>query len=133
MTSESDIRWKQRFQNFEKAFHNLKEAVALENPSNVEKAGLIQFYEFTFELAWKTMKDFLESRNVECKFPRDVIKEAFSYQLVQDGDVWMDMLEKRNLMAHTYDEKNSELAFHLIHDSYYRSIEELIIKLKAEL
>ncbi|MBK7129649.1 MAG: nucleotidyltransferase substrate binding protein [Crocinitomicaceae bacterium] len=122
MRQENDIRWKQRFSNFEKAFLNLEFAVSLKNPSKVEKAGLIQFYEFTFELAWKTMKDFLESKSLECKFPRDTIKEAFRYELISNGDDWMDMLEKRNLMAHTYDEKTSDIAYHLIVDKYFQSI-----------
>lgn len=55
-------------------------------------------------MTWKTLRDFLEEKGVEVKFPRDTIKEAFKYELVDDGELWLDMLQKRNLMAHTYDE-----------------------------
>lgn len=73
----------------------------------MEKAGVIQIYEFTFELGWKTLKDFLEEKDVIVKFPRDTIEEGFRYELIKNGDVWMDMLEKRNLMSHTYDEQKA--------------------------
>lgn len=74
-----DVRWKQRFQNYEKALHQLQCAVEKPILSDLEKAGLIQIYEFTFELAWKTIKDFLENKKIEVSFPRDTIKEAFKY------------------------------------------------------
>jgi nucleotidyltransferase substrate binding protein (TIGR01987 family) len=77
--SDNEIRWKQRFQNFEKAIMHLQDAVKQLNLSELEKAGVIQFYEITFELAWKTVKDYLEDKNVEVKFPLDAIKEGFLY------------------------------------------------------
>jgi len=128
-----DIRWKQRFQNYEKALHQLKNAVEKPVLSDLEKAGLIQIYEFTFELAWKTIKDFLEEKKIEVTFPRDTIKEAFKYEIVSDGDTWMDMLDKRNLMSHTCDEKNAETAYNLIAGSYTQLLEKLYEKLKGEL
>ena len=130
--SSNDIRWKHRFQNFEKAFLHLQSAVLKTNLSDLEKAGLIQIYEFTFELGWKTVKDFLEEKNVEVKFPRDTIKEAFKYEIIEQGDIWMDMLEKRNLMSHTYDETTAELAYKLITQTYFKAIEQVYNKLKAE-
>lgn len=110
--SEQDIRWKQRFQNFEKAIFNLQEATSSIDLSDLERAGVIQIYEFTFELAWKTVKDYLEEKDVVAKFPRDTIKEGFQYELIKNGDVWMDMLQKRNLMSHTYMRKM--LNWHII-------------------
>ena len=130
--SSNDIRWKQRFQNFEKAFLHLQSAVHKTNLSDLEKAGMIQIYEFTFELGWKTVKDYLEERDVEVKFPRDTIKEAFKYEVIEQGDIWMDMLEKRNLMSHTYDETTAELACKLITQTYFKAIEQVYNKLKAE-
>ncbi|HEV7350982.1 nucleotidyltransferase substrate binding protein [Telluribacter sp.] len=130
--SKQDTRWKQRFQNLEKAFLRLQAAVKTENPSDLEKAGIIQIYEFTFELAWKTVKDFLEENQVSVKFPRDTIKEGFKYELL-DGEVWMDMLEKRNLMSHTYDEEAAELAYNLITTTYYNAIQEVYAHLKQVL
>lgn len=129
----TDIRWKQRFQNFEKAILQLREAVNKKNLSDLEKAGLIQVYEFTFELAWKTMKDYLEEKEVVVKFPRDAIKEGIMYEVIKDGDVWMDMLQKRNLMSHTYDEKNAVLAYQLIVNEYFKELEEVYQTLKKEL
>ena len=74
-----EIRWKQRFQNFEKAFLQFDEAVStIDELSVLEKEGLIQRFEYTFELAWKTLKDYLESQEVEAKFPREVIKKRIS-------------------------------------------------------
>lgn len=131
--NERDIRWKQRFQNYEKAFKHLEEAVLKTNLSDLEKAGVIQIYEFTFELAWKTLKDYLEEKEVLVKFPRDTIKEAFKYEIIDNGDIWMDMLDKRNLMAHTYNETNTELAYKLIVNDYYPSLKLVITKLGAEI
>jgi len=77
---QSDIRWKQRFDNLQRA------------------------YEFTFELSWKTLKDFLAYNGIDAKLPRDVLKQAFATGLIRDGQLWIDMLKERNLMAHTYDD-----------------------------
>lgn len=127
-----DIRWQQRFQNFERAMMQLKNAKEKKDLSDLEKAGLIQIYEFTFELAWKTLKDFLEEKKVDVKFPRDTIKEAFAFELIQNGDVWMDMLEKRNLMSHTYDQQNAELAYSLIVNDFYIELNNAYLTLKNE-
>ena len=123
-----DIRWVQRFDNFTKAYNNLKNAVELSEKrelTDLEKQGMIQAFEFTFELAWKTLKDYLEYMQVEAKFPREVIKMGFQYELIDDGDKWMDMLEKRNLMAHTYDETKAQIAFNLITQQYFGQMEKL--------
>lgn len=127
-----DIRWKQRFQNFEKALDNLSAALAIEQPSEVERAGIIQFFEFTFELGWKTLKDYLQEQGESAKFPREVIKEAFRHQMIHEGEVWMDMLAKRNLMAHTYDEAKATLAYTLIRDVYHGAIRQTYNLLKAK-
>ncbi|BCJ85669.1 nucleotidyltransferase substrate binding protein [Effusibacillus dendaii] len=128
----ADTRWKQRFHNFEKAFKNLEEALAKTELSKLEKAGVIQIYQFTFELAWKTTKNYLEEKGVSVKFPRDTIKEAFKYEIIEDGELWLDMLQKRNLMAHTYDEALAELAYSLIADHYYAALRQVLLKLGAE-
>lgn len=129
---DKDIRWKQRFQNYEKAIHYLQESIAKPNPSSLEKAGIIQIYEFTFELAWKTVKDYLEEKNVEVKFPRDAIKEGFKYEVLDNGDTWLDMLQKRNLMSHTYNETNAELAYSLIIHDYFTELYNVYLKLLKE-
>ena len=126
---EKDIRWIQRFDNYKKAFLNLKNAFDLSKTrvlSDLEKQGLIQSFEFTYELAWKTLKDYLNYKQVEAKFPREVMKLSFSYELIADGDIWMDMLEKRNLMAHTYDKETFQLAYDLITNKYFAQLNLLL-------
>lgn len=130
---DNGIRWKQRFQNFEKAIMLLQGAVKKTSLSDLEKAGVIQFYELTFELAWKTVKDYLEDKNVEVKFPRDAIKEGFLYEIINDGEIWLDMLQKRNLMSHTYDEKNANLAYNLIIEQYFDELYDVYLKFKQEI
>lgn len=130
--SVQDIRWKQRFQNFELAIDQLKDAVNKESLSDLEKAGVIQIFEFTFELGWKTVKDYLEEKEVPVKFPKDAIKEGFLYDIIRNGEVWMDMLQKRNLMSHTYDQKNAELAYNLITIKYFEELYDVYKLLKKE-
>lgn len=118
-------RWKQRFQNFEKAFKKLQQAVDLGEYSELERAGLIQTFEFTFELAWKTLKDILEFEGFEVKSPRETIKQAFQTGYIKDGDGWLDVLAKRNLMSHIYDDEVSEEVSDLIQNRYYFLMAEL--------
>lgn len=96
-TNNKDIRWKQRFENFEKAYFLLRDVfIEKQEFSNLEKEGIIQRFEFTFELAWKTVKDYLESSGVMIATitPKNVIKEAFAAKIIIDGKMWIDMLEK---------------------------------------
>ena len=123
---EKEIRWRQRFENFDKAYKQFNAAILeFDSLSTLEKEGLIQRFEYTFELAWKTLKDYLESNDVIAKFPREVIKDAFHYDLIKDGEVWMDMLEKRNLLAHTYNEERFNLAIKKVKEEYYDAISQV--------
>lgn len=97
-----DIRWKQRFSNYKKATIQLTEFIEKGDLNKFEIQGLIQCFEYTFELAWKTMKDYLELEGFEVKSPRATIQIAFQMELITDGHVWIDALIKRDLMAHTY-------------------------------
>lgn len=126
------IRWKQRFQNLEQAFGQLAKGVALATPNDIEKQGIIQSFEFTFELAWKTLKNYLESQQVVAQFPRDVIKQSFHYQLIVDGDTWMDMLEKKNEMVHTYDAAQANKALGLIRASYFKALQQVLTLLREK-
>ena len=126
LSNMKEIRWKQRFSNFEKAFKLLEEGISLtENTSNIVKEGVIKRFEYTFELAWKTLKDYMEHGGIVTNLPREVIKQAFANGLILDGDAWIDMLEKRNLIAHTYDEKNFETVFSLITQKYFQAIKQV--------
>jgi nucleotidyltransferase substrate binding protein (TIGR01987 family) len=120
-----DNRWRQRFANYQLAMKNLTEGISISKPSDLEKSGIIQIFEYTFELAWKTIKDYLKEVDIEANFPREVLKTAFSYEIIEDGDTWIDMLEKRNLMSHTYDKKNAELAYNLIKNEYFERLKIL--------
>jgi nucleotidyltransferase substrate binding protein (TIGR01987 family) len=132
LNPDKDLRWKQRFQNFQKAFHQLSIAVdQYPKLNDMEKEGMVQRFECTFELAWKTLKDYLESQEVEAKFPRDVIKRAFQYEIIQEGEIWMDMLERRNEMSHTYNETFFQNVVELIAGPYYQAIQQVINKLKS--
>ncbi len=88
-------RWKQRFQNFEKAYLFLKKGTELSALDDLQAAGLIHSFEFTFELSLKTLKDYLDEMGISLKFPREVIKQAFQSELIEDGALWLEMLEKR--------------------------------------
>ncbi len=127
MENLKERRWKQRFSNFEKAYKLFKEAIENYNDKNskLEKEGIIQRFEYTFELAWKTLKDYLEYGGILVSLPREIIKQSFSKGLISDGDAWVDMLEKRNLIAHTYDEKNFEIVINLIKDKYFKAVNQV--------
>lgn len=128
-----DIRWKQRFSNFKKAVIQLTEFIEKGELNKFEVQGLIQCFEYTFELAWKTMKDYLEQEGFDVKSPRGAIQTAFQTQLITDGHIWIDALNKRNLMAHTYDEKVAKEAELLIKDMYYPVIKTLRNKLEEQI
>jgi len=121
--NKKEIRWKQRFINFEKAFLQLKEAIEqFDKLDDLAKEGLVQRFEYTFELAWKTIKDYLESEGIVSQFPREVLKQGFHVNVLNNGEVWIDMLEKRNLLAHTYDQDNFNLALESIRKLYFPEI-----------
>lgn len=124
-------RWQQRFNNFENAFLQLTQAVKTDPLSELGQEGLIKRFEYTFELALKTLKDYLESKGTEAKFPRDVIKEAFHYEIIKDGEIWMDMLEKRNLLAHTYEKKLAQMAADRIIKNYFAAVQQVYTTLKS--
>jgi nucleotidyltransferase substrate binding protein (TIGR01987 family) len=124
--NNSDIRWKQRFQNYEKALKHLEEALQIKNPDIIQKAGIIQFFEMSFELAWNTIKDFLEDQGfVDVKSPRNALKKAFETGMIADGHSWMELLVDRNLTAHTYDEEKATEVEKLIHYKYYPLLKQL--------
>src|SRR5208283_1068654 len=124
-----DIRWKQRFDNFDRAFVLLREALedGLAALSQLEKEGTIQRFEVAFELAWKTMKDYLEENGlvVNPATPRNIIKEAFAAKLLNDGQVWIDMMLHRNLLSHTYDIKVFEEVLQAVARRYLPALDRL--------
>jgi nucleotidyltransferase substrate binding protein (TIGR01987 family) len=117
-----DIRWIQRFDNFNHAFGQLSDAVQLSKErklSQLEKQGCIQAFEYTHELAWNVLKDFLDSRGVKTIGSKDATREAFKADLIKNGDIWMAMIKSRNQTSHTYNESVAEEIFTNILNSYF--------------
>lgn len=130
MDDLKEIRWKQRFENYERAFILLESAVIEGTHSMLERAGLIQFFEMSFELAWKVLKDYLEANGTVVKSPREAIKTAFQQGLIENGHDWMDALTDRNLTVHTYDESTALLVENKIRKTYYPLLKQLYNTLK---
>ena len=124
----ADIRWKQRFDNLQKAYVRLLQTVAAnaDRPeSDLIHMALIKAFEMTFELSWKTMKDYLVYGGIDVKLPREVIKQAFANDIIIDGQLWIDMLENRNQIAHTYDEARANETVRQICQCYLPALEQL--------
>ncbi|WP_010531802.1 nucleotidyltransferase substrate binding protein [Lentibacillus jeotgali] len=132
MDSSKDVRWRQRFENFERSFKLLEKYANTGAENELERAGIIQFFEMTFELSWKLQKDYLEAQGFIIKSPRDAIKKAYQADLINDGHVWIDALAKRNLTTHTYNEEMAKIFVNEISSSYLPAIKHLHEKLLEE-
>lgn len=137
--SDPDVRWRQRLQSFRRAFGQLSTATALAREralSELEQQGLIQAFEFTHELAWNTLKDFLESRGARALYgSKDVTREAFTKGLIDDGAVWMAMIRSRNQTSHTYNpETATEIAVAIkgIYDPAFRQFQLRFTELETD-
>lgn len=120
-----DIRWIQRFANFQKAFSQLTKFIDKGELSELEEQGLIKAFEYTFELAWTTLKDFLEYRGQSDIFgSRDAIRKAFQLNLVDDGEGWMDMLASRNRTSHTYNKETADQICQAVKNVYFSLFEQ---------
>ena len=128
-----DIRWKQRFSNFEKALLKLSEVIEKkEILSDLEKEGLIQRFEFTHELSWQVMKDFLIYDGIQNIIgSRSAVREAFNKGIISNGEIWMEMIESRNRTSHTYLESILESEYNKITKNYYPLFIEFQIKMKS--
>ncbi len=117
-----DIRWKQRFLNYKKALIQLEDGVNLsyqKSISKLEKQGIIKAFEYTYELAWNTMKDYLFYQgDSEIRGSRDAIRGAFKIELIDDGEGWMGMIKSRNLTSHTYNEEIADEINNLVVQKY---------------
>jgi nucleotidyltransferase substrate binding protein (TIGR01987 family) len=123
--NNQDIRWQQRFQQFEKAFALLQMAIAIEKPSIIERAGLVQCFEITFELARRLLKDYLRAEGFIVNSSRHAIKQAFQSGLISAGHDWIDALHDRNLTTHTYNEQTATAVEQKIRQVYYPFLQEL--------
>ena len=131
--SNQDVRWQQRFSNYKKALLHLDNAVELSEQralSYLEKQGVIQAFEFTHELAWNVLKDYLQDQgNQNVKGSKDATREAFRVGLIADGEQWMAMIQSRNISSHTYDERTAEQLVNAIIEHYFA----LFVSLQTEM
>jgi nucleotidyltransferase substrate binding protein (TIGR01987 family) len=131
--SEPQLRWRQRLESLQRALAQLRaarEALAADPENEVIGMAVIKAYEFSFELSWKTLKDLLNHEGIDAQLPREVLRQAFAAGLLEDGQLWIDMLEQRNLMAHTYDVRRARIALALIHERFAPALAALAIDLE---
>ena len=125
----ADIRWKQRFDNFVRAYTELQDiqTLAASRPlSRLEKQGAIQCFGYTHELAWNVLKDYLEYQgHVGLIGSRDSVREAFKRGLLRDGEVWMAMIKARNTTSHAYDQKTADTIYTQILSTFYPAFRQL--------
>ena len=130
-----DVRWKQRFNNYLRALRTLTEAVELAEErqlSNLEEQGMVQGFEFTHELAWNVLKDYLEEKGVAGIIgSKDATREAFKNGLIEDGEAWMEMIKARNLSSHTYNPETAEEIVESVLTSFYPAFELMARKFTA--
>ena len=131
MAELEDIRWEQRFSNYKKAVEQLGRFVRKgKQLSDMEKQGLIKAFEYSFELGWNTLKDYLEFQGTHgISGSRDTIREAFRTGLIEDGNAWMDMFKSRNQTVHTYNETTADEVVKTILSGYW----ELFIALEKKM
>lgn len=128
-----DVRWKQRFQNFQKALAQLKDFVDQDSLNNREEQGLIQAFEYTFELAWKVLQDLLKDGGYTGQLMGsiDTIRGAFEQGWILNGEAWMAMLKDRNNSVHSYNEETADQIVEHIFETYYNEYVQLETKLSA--
>ncbi len=137
---ETDIRWIQRLDSFSLALSSLRSAVLLATQrelSELEQQGLIQAFEFTHELAWNLLKDFLEDRGATGIYgSRDAVREAFKRGLIRNGEIWMRMIVSRNRSSHTYKRATADEIAQLVRTMYiseFETLESTMNSLKTEM
>ncbi|EKD39083.1 MAG: Nucleotidyltransferase substrate binding protein [uncultured bacterium] len=130
-----DIRWIQRFDNYLRAFQTLRRAVKLaaqRDLSELEQQGLVQGFEFTHELAWNVLKDYLEEQGVIGIIgSKNATREAFKNGLIDDGGAWMEMIKARNLSSHTYNLEIVEEIVEGILARFYPAFEQMVLKFSS--
>jgi nucleotidyltransferase substrate binding protein (TIGR01987 family) len=131
MTTQ-DIRWIQRFNHFSKALNQLTRFIEKGALNELEKQGLIQSFEYTYELAWNTLKDYFETQGeTNIHGSRDVFRMAFRRGIIEAGETWMDMITSRTLTVHTYDEEIAEKIAADIANRYYPEFIMLAEKMES--
>lgn len=127
------IRWQQRYENFDKSYRLLVKYAANPPANELERAGLIQFFEMTLALSWKVLKDFLESQGTVATSPRDTIKHAFSMGYITDAHTFLHAIGAHNLTSHTYNEALAQKLIDDIRNLYLPILQEVHQNLAKEL
>lgn len=132
MAPSEDIRWQQRFSNYRKALSQLEKFVLKGELSDMEEQGLIKAFEYTYELGWNTLKDYLEYQGIlDVAGSRDTIREAFKLNLISNGEAWMEMLISRNLTSHSYNEETAAEIANSVINTYFVLFKALEFKLES--
>ncbi|WP_418697888.1 nucleotidyltransferase substrate binding protein [Bacteroides sp.] len=134
-TNNQDIRWKQRFQNYEKAFKRLTRAIEVVKATpddDLLQSGLVQTYEYTFELAWKTLKDYLESEGFLLRSPRETIRQGFQSGYITNAEDWLQALTDYDLTVHIYDDGIMARVLKDIFERYFFILQEFYTSFKAK-
>ncbi|MFH1097476.1 MAG: nucleotidyltransferase substrate binding protein [Candidatus Desantisbacteria bacterium] len=133
----NELRWRQRFQNFESAyqtFTRISKQYESDKTDEITQIALVQAFEFTFELAWNTMKDYLENEGYdEVKNSKQTIRVAFQAELITDAEKWMEMVEKRNMASHAYNSVILKETVDFIYNEFYPSVKKLYEDLKKRI
>ena len=133
--SSQDIRWKQRFQNYEKGFKRLSRAIEVVNSApddDLLQSGLVQTYEYTFELAWKTLKDYLMLEGFEVRSPRETIRQGFQSGYIMNGEDWLQALADRNLTTYIYDDEIIIRVLNDIFERYFFLLQDFYVSFKEK-
>lgn len=131
--NNKDIRWEQRFSNYNKAFLQFEKYVEQKEMNELEEQGLIKSFEYTYELAWKTLQDFLHHNGYKDIFgPKPVIEQSFQNGYISDGEAWIRMHNSRNLTSHTYNQETVEEIIESINTEYIYLLKDLQIRLEEE-
>jgi len=132
-----DVRWIQRFNSYKKALTTLERSVVAarkRNLNEMEEQGLVKGFEFTFELSWKLLKDYLETKGFkDFHGSKDTFKLAFQEGLISDGETWMEMIDTRNRSSHTYEENIAKEIISLVLSKYFLKFKELSKKMNSYL
>jgi nucleotidyltransferase substrate binding protein (TIGR01987 family) len=129
---QPDIRWQQRFANYQRALSQLKKFIDKGDLNELEQTGLIKAFEFTHELAWNVMKDYFEYQgNTTITGSRDATREAFQKNLVADGENWMEMIKSRNMSSHTYNPETANAIGKLVLEVYFQLFQQFAQRMQG--
>lgn len=126
-------RWQEKLKDLKNALDRLEKGLKEEQSNSLVIDGVIQRFEFNYELVWKVLKFYFEYQGLErVNSPRSAFKEAYALGLIENGDDWVDMLTDRNLTSHTYDEQMARKIYRKIRDKHFPNLKEIYHKLRKE-